>query len=239
MSQDVGPSSGPAVPTLPERSMLRSDDVAQPPESYDNRSTWRQPEQTTPVRSARPGPSYPRTSEDGPPAAPNQQLTPWQPTDDAQIRSTQRPPYAHSPSQEYGAFDEIEPQQHKDYYIVPRHAGDQDLRYHRSNASVQQPYRRQAYRESTDTYRPLRSEQTPRRGTYTRGRWNDGYEEETPPPPKRTPPKVRGQIYLVREGGDGGDGSDPPNEVLRLPFMDWMQSSAKNRKLRTMRSFTA
>ena len=230
MSQEAPPNEPSSMPSLPERSMRRSDDIGRPSESYEGKRAWRQSEQTAPLRPSAPYSGISRPSDDAPQhiLSPGQQLTHYSPIHGSDTPVQPSSAYPRLNSQDYAAFDEFESAPPKDYYLVP-HSADNGGPYQRTDPSMQQPYRRPTVRESNETYRPLHSEQTPRRQMTNRApRWVEEGDEITPL--KKGPTKP--QIYLVRAGGggDGGDGSQPPDEIMRLPFSAWMQGTAKNRE---------
>jgi len=220
MSQEPA-SMEPATPAMPERAIRRSEDVGRRPSvSNDPRRYWRSSEQPAALRPTGPSPNsgLSRPSEDGPPqhAPMDRQVMHWQPPHDYE-----------------GPYDDQDPSPPRDYYLVPQGVNPAAAQspYPSSDAYSQRPYRR-TVRESTEAHRPLvHGQQMARQRHPPRPHWDDEYEEEEAPRlVKRTPQKSRTGIYVVKAGGgDGGDGSDTPGEMMRLPFFSWLQGTAKNR----------
>ena len=180
-----------------------------------------------------------------------QQLTAWQPaaqTESPQEMSRQsqeqRPlgpaAYGRSTSNDYTVYGGVE----TPTPVNPSHIPGSDSSYFRH------PYRRAgtvSVRDTVETgslkagrYTPLASGQkaTKSHAGSNRAHWPDGYDasndicaDETTPV-KSQPKRKRTSVYIVREGdGDGGDGgTPPPDEVLRLPFANFMAGTVRNRE---------
>lgn len=209
------------MPTMPERSIRRSEDVPQPPETLEARRYLRSSEPPVGVRT-----TARRQSEDIPS---HQQLTQWQPVHDSQGPPSARPAmHIRSNSHEYPVYEDSEPPATGNY-LVP-HNGLSRSPSHLNDPYGQRPYRRHGVRESNETYRPLVSERVPRTRPSAQPRWHDTYDDEAPPQ-RFGPQKPAGGVYLVRTAvGDGSDGNGPPDEIMRLPLMSWMKGAAKGRK---------
>lgn len=177
------------------------------------------------------------------------QLTAWQPqpqTEDiSRLSQDQRPAgpaaYGRSTSNDYTVYGEVE---------TPTPVNHGQLPGSESSSYFRHPYRRAgaapSVRETTETaslkggrYTPLASGHKAKQsnGGLSRAHWPDGYDasndvydEATPPRPK--PQKKRTSVYIVREGegNGGGGGSPPPEEVMRLPFANFMAGTVRNRK---------
>lgn len=184
-----------------------------------------------------------------------QQLTAWQPQvrtespQDMQRDSQDTRPggpggvYGRSTSNDYTVYGGIETPTPVNPNQLPGTEGN----YFR------QPYRRAGTTSVRDTvetgslkagrYTPLSNGQKAAKpqSTRTRAHWPDGYEtgndmradEEISPRPQ--PKKRSTSVYIVREGGQGGgnSGSPPPDEVLRLPFANFMAGTVRNRGSRS------
>jgi len=118
-----------------------------------------------------------------------------------------------------------------------------------------QPYRRAgpapSVRDTVETgslktnrYTPLHSghKVTKSNGGPSHPHWPDGYdgsneyEAESTPPRPRGPKKQRTSLYIVRQGEGGDDGSPPPEDILRLPFANFMAGTVRNRESRLLLS---
>lgn len=191
-----------------------------------------------------------------------QQLTAWQPavqTESPQDMSRQsqdhRPvgpggAYGRSTSNDYTVYGGIETPTPVNPSTIPGSEGSNYFRH---------PYRRAgapSIRDTVETgslktgrYTPLASGHKTAKpngnGGNNHAHWPDGYDagndiyaEETTPP--RPQPKKRGtSLYIVREGGQGGGGdggSPPPDEVLRLPFANFMAHTVRGREYPILQS---
>ena len=249
--------SMPAPVLRPSESSPRvSEDTINKPllrNSYQSNATVRTTaplEQTIPERPSSEMASRPNTSRQ----QAHQQLTAWQPI--AQTESPQdisrnsqdtRPPgpaaYGRSTSNDYTVYGGIE----TPTPVNASHIPGSESSYFRH------PYRRAgtapSVRDTVETgslkagrYTPLASghKATKSNTGLNRAHWPDGYDAGNDPydeatPPRPQPKKKRTSVYIVREGepgagGDGGDGgSPPPEDVLRLPFANFMAGTVRNR----------
>ncbi|KAK3714230.1 hypothetical protein LTR37_008032 [Vermiconidia calcicola] len=240
---------------MPERAA--SQDSPRVSEDNNPKRIWRNSHQSTAtVRQTAPPSIIERPSDEVPlnPSPSHQQLHMWQPPRQHSpyhhpIQETRhgRPGnYARSTSNDYTVYSGIETPTPVNHSTIP-HSATTAIPY-AGNAYFNGPgpYKRAGHvRDNTETgsikagrYTSFaHGGQTLRKSTNTnRPHWDDGYDpsmddyyHETTPQ-KRPPRRARGSIYIVLAaagGGDGGDG-EGPEELMRLPFSGWMESSAKN-----------
>lgn len=239
MAALTSPTEAAEMPSMPERVVRPSEEeYRHSSDDAEGRRPLRSSQQPVGRASIIPQPSIERASHDSPSHG---QLTHWQPQHRPQYLSMngkghQGSFYGNSTSNDYTVYDgpggpvpgnmasshaptNTYPGTEIYFQPVYRGPGNQPMSEIPSAMPSRQP---------SVANRPVRRAVRPQ--------WQDdydanldGYDEERTPQ-KKGHARKRTNIYLVREGGDGGDGgSPPPEEMLRLPFTGFMEGTIKGR----------